>query len=75
MRKGLVTNLARQRLATPSEQWTGDPEGGGINTGQPNSRVEPNQATAQCLKIKKVSFEIASEASYVYIFSGHKWPN
>ena len=53
MRKGLVTNLARQRLATPSEQWTGDPEGGGINTGQPNSRVEPNQATAQCLKIKK----------------------
>ena len=53
MRKGLVTNLARQRLATPSEQWTGDPEGGGINTGQPNSRVEPNQPTAQCLKIKK----------------------
>ena len=46
MRKGLVTNLARQRLATPSEQWTGDPEGGGINTGQPNSRVEPNQPTA-----------------------------
>ena len=31
-------------------------------------------AAAQCLKItEKVSFNIASEASYVYIFSGQKF--
>ena len=35
--------------------------------------LEKRLKKAQCLKItEKVSFNIASEASYVYILSGHK---
>ena len=35
--------------------------------------IEENGASSRCLKItEKVSFNIASEASYVYILSGQK---
>ena len=34
---------------------------------------DSESTTVQCLKItEKVSFNIASEASYIYILSGHK---
>ena len=41
---------------------------------QSNNEDYLNRGTSQCLKIReKVSFRIASEASYVYIFSGQKF--
>ena len=65
------------------ETWDGILEKlGGANTAYwpnqpveiPQNVVKIHEGSPQCLKIiEKVSFNIASEASYVYILSGQKF--
>ena len=71
------------KLLDSIETWDGILEKlGGANTAYwpnqpveiPQNVVKIHEGSSQCLKIiEKVSFNMASEASYVYILSGQKF--